>query len=147
VTDPMTTIAPIGDDDLQAWADRRMPLDRRDAIEAYLAAHPEVVTRMARYAVHDAGLAAALQPKFEEPIPARLRIETLLAGRRSRMTAHLARAAGLLLMKFGRTRARIWCNGSQTAWSGPSRPQTFPPSAGGSWADAFCRPRTPRRHK
>jgi anti-sigma factor RsiW len=98
VTDPMTPIAPIGDDDLQAWADRRMPLDRRDAIEAYLAAHPEVVTRMARYAVHDAGLTAALQPKFEEPIPARLRIETLLAGRRSRMTAHLARAAGLLLM-------------------------------------------------
>ena len=98
MTDAMTPGTPIGDDDLQAWVDRRLPPDRRDAVEAYLAAHPDVAGRLARYVVQDTGLVAALQPKFEEPIPARLRIDALLARRRSRMTGHLAKAASLLLV-------------------------------------------------
>lgn len=98
MTEPMTPGAPIGDDDLQAWADRRLPRDRCAAVEAYLAAHPDVASRLAAYVAQDIELAAALRSKFEEPIPARLRIDTLLARRRSRMTGQLARAASLLLV-------------------------------------------------
>ena len=96
--DTTTPGTPIGDDDLQAWVDRRLSSDRREAVEAYLAAHPDVAARLARYAVQDTGLTTALQPKFQEPIPARLRIDTLLARRRSRMATHLAKAASLLLV-------------------------------------------------
>ena len=92
----MTPGTPIGDDDLQAWMDRRLPPHRRDAVEAYLGSHPDVAARLARYVMQDTSLRAALQPKFEEPIPARLRIDTLLARRRSRVMRHLARAAVIL---------------------------------------------------
>jgi anti-sigma factor RsiW len=95
VTDP---IPPIGDDDLQAWVDRRLPQDRHATVEAYLAAHPDVASRLAAYVAQNTGLSDALRAKFEEPIPAGLRIDTLLARRRNRMAGHLARAASLLLV-------------------------------------------------
>ncbi len=95
MTDP---IPPIGDDDLQAWADRRLPQDRHATVEAYLAAHPDVASRLAAYVAQNTGLSDALRAKFEEPIPARLRIDTLLARRRNRMAGHLARAASFLLV-------------------------------------------------
>ena len=98
MSDPTTTGSPIGDDDLQAWVDRRLSADRRDTVEAYLAAHPDVAARLARYVVQDASLTTALQPKFEEPIPARLRIDALIARRQSWMTGYLAKAATLLLV-------------------------------------------------
>ena len=98
MTDSMIPGSPIGDDDLQAWVDRRLSSDRRDAVEAYLTAHPDVAARLARYVAQDAGLTTALQPKYEEPIPARLRIDALLARRRRRMSSHLAKAASLLLV-------------------------------------------------
>ena len=107
--DPTTPGSPIGDDDLQAWVDRRLAPDRREAVEAYLSAHPDVAARLARYFEQDIGLAAALQPKFEEPIPARLRIDALLARRRSRMTSHLTKAASLLL---------VACFGAAAGWTG-----------------------------
>ena len=98
MTGPITPATPIGDDDLQAWVDRRLPPDRIDAVDAYLAAHPEVASRLTRYAVQGIALTAGLQPKFEEPIPARLRIDALLALRRSRMTRHVSQAAAILLV-------------------------------------------------
>ena len=96
--DAATPATPVGDDDLQAWVDRRLPPGRRDAVEAYLAAHPDVAARLNRYVVQHTGLATALQPKFEEPMPARLRIDTLLARRRGRMTGYLAKAASFMLV-------------------------------------------------
>jgi anti-sigma factor RsiW len=114
---------PIGDDDLQAWADRRLPPDRHAAVDAYLAAHPEVTSRLARYAVQATELTDALQPKFEEPIPARLRIDTLLARRRSRLTGHLARAASILLVA-GLSGAGGWALHGWTAGRAPLRAAT-----------------------
>ena len=96
--DAISPGAPIGEDDLQAWADRRLPRERLAAVEAYLAAHPDMAERLDRYRGQDAALAAALQAKYEEPIPARLRVETLLARRRSRVTEALARAAAVVLI-------------------------------------------------
>lgn len=90
--------APIGDDDLQAWADRRLPQNRLAAVEAYLVDHPDVAERLNQAIANQAALARALQDKYEEPIPARLRFDALLAKRRSRMTGHLARTATVLLV-------------------------------------------------
>lgn len=103
---------PIGDDDLQTWMDRRLPPDRCDAVEAYLEAHPEMRGRLTRAKKHEAALVLALQPKFEEPIPVRLRVETLLAQRRGKVTRHFARAAAVLLIaglsSAGGWTARDW---------------------------------------
>lgn len=99
MTDPTPTGAqPIGEDDLQAWADRRLPQDRQAAVDAYLLAHPDLARRLAQHAEQDAALRMALQPKFEEPLPARLRVDAMLARRRGRLASSLARAAAVILV-------------------------------------------------
>lgn len=123
MTDPTTPAAPIGDDDLQAWVDRRLPLDRRDAVEGYLAAHPDVASRLADYVVQATSLTAALHPKFEEPIPARLRVETLIARRRSRLAGRLARAATIILVA-GLSAAGGWAVHDLSASGTPLRAAT-----------------------
>lgn len=90
--------APIGEDDLQAWVDRRLPPERAALVRAYLDAHPDQAVRLDRYAAQQKALATALQAKFEEPVPARLRIGSLLAQRRERLSGHLARAAAVVLV-------------------------------------------------
>lgn len=94
----MTSSIPIGDDDLHAYLDHRLPPGRLAAVEAYLAAHPEEVGRLARYAERDTMLASALQAKLMEPIPCRLRVAGILARQRRRRAARLARAAAILLL-------------------------------------------------
>lgn len=100
MTEPISP-PPIGEDDLVAWVDRRLPPARQAVVEAYLAAHPEVADRLARYQEQDVQLAEALRAKFEEPLPARLRIAPMLAQQRSRTWASLARAAAVLLLVGG----------------------------------------------
>ena len=112
----MTSSIPIGDDDLHAYLDRRLPPGRLAAVDAYLAAHPEDVARLARYAERDAMLASALQTKLMEPIPCRLRVAGILARQRQRRAGHLARAAAVLLVAAasgaGGWFGRAWTGGT-----------------------------------
>jgi anti-sigma factor RsiW len=94
VTDPI----PIGEDDLQAHLDGRLSPGRAAMVEAYLAAHSEAAARLARYAEQQEALRAALQPKFDAPIPARMRVDSILSARRQRRGAALSRIAAVVLM-------------------------------------------------
>jgi anti-sigma factor RsiW len=89
---------PVGEDDLQAFVDGRLPPERREMVERYLSEHPEAAARLEDYARHEALLASSLQAKFEEPIPNRLRIANIEARRRHRFTVTMARAAAILLI-------------------------------------------------
>lgn len=89
---------PVGDDDLQAFLDRRLSPERLAVVEVYLAAHPDIAMRLERTAAAEALLGDALRAKFEEPIPARLRVATLSAGRRERGNALLRQAAAVALI-------------------------------------------------
>lgn len=84
---------PIGEDDLQALVDGRLPPDRLAAVEAWLAGQPELAARVEAYRAQREGLRARLQPKAEAPIPQRLRVASILAERRARLRRHLAAAA------------------------------------------------------
>ena len=97
MTEPISP-APISEDDLAAWVDGRLPPGRRAVVEAYLAAHPDVDSRLARYREQEAALAGALRAKFEEPLPGRLRVAPMLERRRGRALAGLARAAAVVLL-------------------------------------------------
>ena len=123
MTDATTPGTPIGDDDLQAWVDGRLTLERRGSVEAYLTANPDAAARLARYVVQDTSLLTALQPIFDEPVPARLRIDTLLARRRSRVMGHLARAAVILLV-VGTSGAGGWAMHDWAASGTPLRAAT-----------------------
>lgn len=103
---------PVGEDDLQAYVDRRLPPERMALIKDYLAARPELAALLTRYAEQDATLAMALSAKFEEPIPSRLRVASIAARRRRRIAAPLARAAAVVLIVSiagaGGWTARTW---------------------------------------
>jgi len=94
----VTVPIPIGDDDLQAYLDRRLPPERMAAVASYLAVHSGQAARLVRYAEQDAMLAAALQAKLEEPVPCRLRVAGILARQRRRRAGQVARAAAVLLV-------------------------------------------------
>lgn len=84
---------PIGEDDLQAFVDDRLDGTRRAAVEAHLAAHPEIAERVAAERRQRAALRTELEAKFSEPVPARLRIANLRSRRRSFWTRAGANAA------------------------------------------------------
>jgi anti-sigma factor RsiW len=94
----VTVPIPIGDDDLQAYLDRRLKPERMAAVAAYLAVHPDQAARLVRYAEQASMLAAALQAKLEEPVPCRLRVAGILARQRRRRAGQAARAAAVLLV-------------------------------------------------
>ncbi|MGQ3302099.1 anti-sigma factor family protein [Reyranella sp.] len=73
----------IGEDELQAFVDERLGGERRAAVEAHLAASPELAERVALERRQRAMLRSRLDAKFAEPIPARLRIASLRAARRT----------------------------------------------------------------
>ena len=93
---------PIGEDDLQAFVDDRLDGPRRAAVEAHLAAHPELADRIAAERRHRTLLRGQLDAKFTEPVPARLRISTLRAARRGRwMNSTRSIAAALVIFVVG----------------------------------------------
>jgi anti-sigma factor RsiW len=85
--------SPIGEDDLQAFVDGRLPAERAAAVGAYLAAHPEVARRVAAEQGQRDALRAELRRKFDEPVPARLRVAAIAAERRRRVLRRLSRVA------------------------------------------------------
>jgi anti-sigma factor RsiW len=59
----------IGEYDVQAWADGRLAGDRRAAVEAWLAQHPDEAERAAAYRALNEQLHARYDPVLGEPVP------------------------------------------------------------------------------
>ena len=94
----------IGEDELQAFVDERLDGQRREAVEAHLANHPELAERVALERRQRAILRGRLEAKFAEPIPARLRIANLRTARRGfRTRGWTAAAAAVALFVTGVT--------------------------------------------
>jgi anti-sigma factor RsiW len=90
------TSGPIQEDDLHARIDGRLPPERAEAVDAYLAMRPEVRERWSQYAEHRQRLRAAFGAQAGEPIPTRLRLTYLLAEQRRRRHRRLARSAAAI---------------------------------------------------
>jgi anti-sigma factor RsiW len=73
---------PIGEDDLHGYVDGALSAERRSVVETYLAGNAAAAAQVAAYARHRDALRERLQAKAGEPIPARLRIANITAGRR-----------------------------------------------------------------
>ena len=74
---------PIGDNDLQAYIDGRLPEARRAQVETYLAENPEIRDLVLLDRAYRDSLRSELANKFVEPIPPRLRIATIRSARRA----------------------------------------------------------------
>lgn len=92
------TRGPIGDDDLHAAADGRLPLDRAEAVRRSLAGDPAAAERVAFYRRLNEGLHRLYDPLLAEPVPPGLN-ERLAEGRgRRRMLLGVGRAAVVALL-------------------------------------------------
>jgi anti-sigma factor RsiW len=92
---------PVEQDDLHARIDGRLPAERAEAVDAHLAAHPEVRQRWSQYAEHRQALRAAFAALAGGPVPTRLRVAHLLAEQRRRrhgQFARIAAAVGFLIL-------------------------------------------------
>jgi len=91
---------PIGDDDLNGYVDKRLNPERMAAVEAYIATHPDAAVCVRQYQEQRQALRSALQVKYDEPVPVRLRIASIQSERRRRWRQTLGRvaASGLWLL-------------------------------------------------
>jgi anti-sigma factor RsiW len=85
--------APVGEHDKQAWVDGRLPPDRRKEVEAWMAANPDEAARLRAMAADREALRAALRFKAEEPVPPRLRVDSIAAAPRAPRRPVLRRVA------------------------------------------------------
>jgi len=97
------TDRPVSEDDLHAYIDGRLDDCRSAEISDYLEKHPEVAARFASYSSQRDTLRLALDPVADEPVPTRLNMSHLMAGRRQNRTPlwRLAAASVLLLFAGG----------------------------------------------
>src|SRR5436190_9485140 len=86
----------VTEDEFHAYIDRELPADRMLAVEAWLATHPEDMTRVAAWRAQ----IDAIRDRYDvdEPVPARFDVERLLNGdRRWKRIAAAAAVAAFLL--------------------------------------------------
>jgi len=96
------TGGPVEEDDLQARIDGRLPPERAEVVDTYLAAQPEERERWSQYAEQREALRAAFGAQPGGPIPTRLQVSYILAQRRRRRHGQLARiAAAVALLILG----------------------------------------------
>lgn len=62
----------VTESDLHAWLDGEVPDARREEIETYVAAHPDVAARIEAYRRIDRAVGAQFDTVLDEPVPARL---------------------------------------------------------------------------
>lgn len=84
----MTGERPIGEDDLQAFVDGRLEPSRLQTVKAFLESDPVRAQHVAQEIEQREALRARLAFKAQEPIPARLRVATLMAAQRKRHWFH-----------------------------------------------------------
>ncbi len=94
------TGGPVGENDLQARIDGRLPPERAEIVDTYLAAHPEERERWSQYAKQREALRAAFGAQPAGSIPTRLQVSHLLAQRhrRHRQLTRIAAAVALLVL-------------------------------------------------
>jgi anti-sigma factor RsiW len=92
---------PIGEDDLQAFVDGRLPSARFEAIKVYLADQPSLAEQVEREIELRDALRARLAFKAQEPVPSRLRVANILASRRRAPMVRPAVAAAIAWLAIG----------------------------------------------
>ncbi|WP_336490604.1 anti-sigma factor family protein [Methylobacterium nigriterrae] len=84
---------PLGEDDLQAMIDDRLDAERQEVVQAMLADRPELARHVSACRATQDALRARLRCKAEEPIPARLRMDSIAAAQRRARKSWMRAAA------------------------------------------------------
>jgi anti-sigma factor RsiW len=93
----MTGSAPLGEDDLHAYADGRLDAGRHAAVEAWLSANPAAAADIEAWRRQKEALRSRLAAKAAEPIPARLRLAAIREQQKRQQEGMLRRIAAAVL--------------------------------------------------
>jgi anti-sigma factor RsiW len=91
--------SPVSEDELHAYVDGELPADRRKAVEAWLALHPDDAARVHAWRDQAEEIRARYAAIADGPVPAQLDIDRLARG--ERRWTRLAAAAILLAFVLG----------------------------------------------
>ena len=89
----------VTSDELHAYVDGELPADRRDAVEAWLSAHPDDATRVAEWRAQADAIRARYETATTEPVPARFDVDRMT--RRRRAWRGVAAAAAVVAFLLG----------------------------------------------
>ena len=93
---------PVTEDELHAHVDGELPADRRDAVEAWLAARPDDAARVAAWRAQADAIRARYGSVVNEPVSARLALERITAQQRGwRSAAAIAATIAFLVGGVG----------------------------------------------
>jgi anti-sigma factor RsiW len=73
----------VREDELHVYVDGELPADRREAVEAWLASHPEDAARVAAWRAQAEAIRARYGSVVNEPIPDQLMMKRIMRGQRS----------------------------------------------------------------
>ena len=98
----MTTNEPVTEEELHAYVDGELPAERAEAVAAWLAAHLDAAAQVAAWRAQADSIRARYAGIAGEPVPDRLKLETLMrlgrsAGRRWTAMAAAASVAAFLI--------------------------------------------------
>jgi anti-sigma factor RsiW len=91
-----TAPGPIDEAELHAWVDGQLPEARRAAVAAWLEAHPDDRRRLAEWQRQNEMIDGLWAHVAAEPVPRRLRLESI--GRRRRWLVRISAAAAVLAL-------------------------------------------------
>lgn len=91
--------APVTEDELHAYIDGELAQDRRAAVEAWLAVHPDDAAHVAAWRAQGDAIRARYGAVATEPVPARFDLDRLARGERT--WTRLAAAAAVLALVAG----------------------------------------------
>lgn len=90
---------PVTEDELHAYVDNELPAERRAAVEAWIATHPDEAARVASWRAMSEALHAKYDSVADEPVPARLSVDNLARAPRRWMLGAIA--ASLVMFAAG----------------------------------------------
>ena len=89
---------PVTEEELHAFVDGELPPDRREAVEAWLAAHPDDAARVGAWRAQSDAIRARYHDIAAQPVPSRLKLDRMSYAARSwKIMAAAAVVAALLI--------------------------------------------------
>ncbi len=98
-----TRDSPVTEEELHAYVDGELPADRKEAVAAWLAAHPEQAATVAAWQAQAESIRARYGAVANEPVPERLKLDQVIRRDRAsgRSWAALAAAAATIAFVVG----------------------------------------------
>jgi anti-sigma factor RsiW len=124
----MVDNTPVTEGELHVYVDGALPADRREAVETWLASHPEDAARVAAWRAQAEAIRARYGAVVDEPVPDRLTLKRIMRSRRS-WTA-VAAAAAVVAFTVGGVSG--WMARGAAAAGPPSTAEVFTADALGA---------------